>query len=156
MTIVLVGVFSGLGFAAFENITYAVRAIGRSAALTLDRGASGFVQGVSDAMVSVMFRSMSLVFLHAVASGILAYFIALGFVSGKRRIALFLVGLLVAASLHGIYNWAWTIQSTLPAVVVTVGFTLFYAYLTKLRLLLASDAVSRLDLQERPIAAPST
>ena len=142
MTIVLIGVFSGLGFSAFENLQYANRAVIRSANLTGDFGPEGLQEGVKGAMVNVMLRSMSSVFGHAVYSGIFAYFIASGFLTGKRRVALFLVGLLVAASVHGLYNWFWTVQTTLPAIVTAVGFMLFYAYLTKLRLLIASASVT--------------
>jgi RsiW-degrading membrane proteinase PrsW (M82 family) len=138
LTIVVVGLFSGLGFAAFENMTYANHQIMRSAELTLNFGAEGLMEGVQGAMVNVLLRSMSLVFGHALFSGIFSYFVALGFVTGKRRGALFVVGLAVAATVHGCYNASWAIQTTLPAILTIGAFLLFYAYLTKLRLVIAS------------------
>jgi RsiW-degrading membrane proteinase PrsW (M82 family) len=138
LTIVLIGVFSGLGFAAFENMHYANRAVQHSANLTYNHGAAGLREGVTGAMVNVLLRSMSLVFVHAIYSGIFSYFIALGHITQKRRVALALVGLLVAATVHGLYNSFWQVQTTLPAIVTATAFMLFYSYLTKLRLVMAS------------------
>ena len=138
LTIVLIGVFSGLGFAAFENMHYANRAVLRSAYLTDSLGAAGLQEGVTSAMVNVLLRSMSSVFGHAIYSGIFSYFIALGHITRNRRVALGVVGLLVAATAHGLYNSFWLVQNTLPAVVTAAAFMLFYAYLTKLRLVMAS------------------
>lgn len=138
MTIVIVGLFSGLGFAAFENMAYTNQQFVRSAELTMNFGAEGLMEGVQGAMVNVLLRSMSLVFGHALFSGIFSYFISLGFVTGKRRVALFLVGLMVAATVHGFYNASWSIQNTLPSIVTIGAFLLFYSYLTKLRLVIAS------------------
>ncbi len=132
-TAVMVGVFSGLGFAAFENMHYGDQSVSRSFALTRDHGVEGLVAGVKGAMVNVMLRSLSLVFVHALWAGIVAYFLAIGHITGKRRAALFLVGLMVAAVLHGVYDWLQGVQSTFAALVVAVSFVLFYAYLSKLR-----------------------
>ncbi len=155
LTIILVGVFSGLGFAAFENIHYADKAILRSAVLTMAHGAEGLQEGVKGAMVNVMLRSMSAVFGHAVYSGIFSYFIALAFVTGKRKVALAIVGLLVSASIHGLYNAFWSIQTTLPALVTATAFMLFYAYLTKLKLVMASQELMNRDTgDEQPAANP--
>ena len=140
MKIILVGLFSGLGFAAFENMSYANRSIMMSAELTANFGVDGLVEGVQGAMVNVMLRSMSLVFAHALFSGIFSYFIALGFVTGTRRCALFLVGLLVASTVHGSYNASGAIQSTVPALLVIGAFLLLYGYITKLRLIIASSS----------------
>ena len=141
LTIVLLGVFSGLGFAAFENMHYANRAVLNSAYLTYNHGAAGLQEGVTGAMVNVLLRSMSLVFVHAIYSGIFSYFIALGHITQKRRVALALVGLLVAATVHGLYNSFWQVQNTLPAIVTATAFMLFYSYLTKLRLVMASREI---------------
>lgn len=132
---VLVGVFSGLGFAAFENIHYGDQSTLTSYTLTRKYGAAGLVTGVRSAMITVMLRSLSLVFCHAVWAGIVAYFLALGGLAHRRRAALFLVGLLTAAVLHGLYNWLAALQPTFAALVVAASFMLFYAYLSKLRAL---------------------
>jgi RsiW-degrading membrane proteinase PrsW (M82 family) len=140
-TVVLIGVFSGLGFAAFENIDYGFRSIERSYELTRQHGAAGGVIGTADAMVNVMLRSLSLVFCHSVWSGIVGYFLAVAWLAGKRRGALLLVGLLTASVLHGIYDWLVVVlsQPTFAAFVVAASFMLFYAYLSKLRALTTSS-----------------
>lgn len=139
LDIVLIGVFSGLGFAAFENVDYASRSIGRTFALTGNYGAEGLAEGVKGAMVNVLLRSLSLVFAHAVWSGIFAYFVAMAVTTRKRMIALFLVGLATAATLHGAYNGSTRIQPMLPAAIILGSFILFYCYLTRLRLAISGE-----------------
>ena len=133
----LIGVFSGLGFAAFENIYFGNQSIEKLIELTRQFGADGLKVGATIAMVSVLLRSLSLVFCHAVWSGIVGYFLALAWLTGKRRGALFLVGLLTASVLHGLYDWFVIVlnQGTFAALVVAASFMLFYAYLSKLRAL---------------------
>ena len=152
LTLITVGVFSGLGFAAVENLAYTERQILRSAVLTHQGGLSGLKEGVQGAMVNVMLRSMSTVFGHAVYSGIFSYFLALGWLTQRRRLALGLIGLAVAATVHALYDWFWRIQITLPALVTAAGFMLFYAYVTKLRLLM----VSTVDESAAQTAPPAT
>ena len=82
--IVLIGIFSGLGFAAFENLSYGEKAVLRSYDLANLYGAEGLVAGVQSAMVVMMLRSLSAVFSHAVWSGTFAYFLAAAFVSKRR------------------------------------------------------------------------
>ena len=136
-TVVLVGVFSGLGFAAFENIKYGNSSIARTFEWTQQLGAVGLEAGVRSAMLQMMMRSLSSVFGHAVWSGIVGYFLAIAWLTGKRRGALFLVGLLTASVLHGVYDWLLVVlsQFTFAALVVALSFMLFYAYLSKLRAL---------------------
>ncbi len=136
LTIVVVGVFSGLGFGAFENLGYADLQVDRSFRLARSFGIDGLEEGVRGAMINVMLRSMSTVFGHAVYSGIFAYFIAVGWLGEKRRMALASVGIGVSSVVHGFYNWFWEVQATLPALTTAFGFMLFYCYLTKLKLLI--------------------
>lgn len=144
LTIVLVGVFSGLGFAAFENMAYADRSVETSTDLTKMFGAEGLKFGVQNAMINVMLRSMSLVFAHAIFSGTFSYFLAVAAFTRRRIVALAMVGLLVSSTLHGSYNALFMIQTTAPAVIILCGFVLFYSYLTRLRLLVASESVADL------------
>ena len=135
-TIIIIGIFSGLGFAAFENISYYNAMVEIS---KLSTNWSGDINGeiTATAMIVMMLRSISLVFCHATWSGIFAYFLALGHVTKKRRVALFIVGLSVSALIHGMYDWFCGIEIILGAIVVGFSFILFYAYKTKLRLLIA-------------------
>ena len=129
---ILIGIFSGLGFAAFENLHYSDLSAVRSLRLADRAGDYGVVVGTISAQVNVMTRALSLVFLHAVYTGIFSYFISIAIISKSRTIALFIVGLLVSATIHGFYNWFHSIQGTLSAVVCAFAFMLFYSYLTKL------------------------
>ena len=139
---VLVGVFSGLGFAAFENVSYGERAILGSALMADEAGWRGAAVGTQQAMVLIMLRSLSLVFCHAVWSGIFAYFLTTGFASGKRLPAMFVIGLAVSAVTHGVYDWLCGVQPTFAAAVVAGSFMLFYAYLTKLRVIASDSSVA--------------
>lgn len=140
LTAVLVGVFSGLGFAAFENMFYAERAISDSVNLGYQYGLEGQAAGTQAAMVNVMLRSLSLVFCHAVWAGILAYFLAVAALGRRRWGALFLIGWAVSALLHGVYDWLAGMQPTIAALVVALSFVLFYAYMGKLRALGSNPA----------------
>lgn len=130
---VLIGIFSGLGFAAFENMHYGENALSRTLFMTREAGYAGAVAGTYLAMVQVLLRSLSLVFCHAIWSGIFAYFITTGFAAGSRLAAMFIIGLSVSAVLHGAYDWLTGVQMTFAAFSIAGSFILFYAYLTKLK-----------------------
>lgn len=138
-SLVVIGIFSGLGFAAFENMGYANLAVLRSVALAGTYGALGLREGVSEAMINHLVRSLSLVFCHAVWTGIFSYFVAMAVATGRRLAALFLVGLAVSASLHGFYDWLCGTQLTVAALTAGFSFMLFYAYNSKLLLLVRDE-----------------
>jgi RsiW-degrading membrane proteinase PrsW (M82 family) len=142
LDLVLIGVFSGLGFAAFENVIYVGRSVDNAFARAGEDGVGGLVTGVQEAMINVLLRSLSCVCAHGVWSGVFSYFIAMAVATRKRFAALFLVGLATAAVLHGTYNGMMRIQNTVPAIVVFGSFVLFYAYLTRLRLTVGSEAAT--------------
>lgn len=131
--LVTIGVFSGLGFAAFENLYYGETAINRAFAMTQNYGALGLESGVKSAMINTMLRAVSLVFCHAVWSGIVSYFVATALIRKERVAALIILGVMVAAFLHGFYNWLQGHQQTIAALVAGFSFVLFYGYLIKLR-----------------------
>ena len=144
MLIVVIGVFSGLGFAAFENLLYGDRAVMASVDLTLEYGEEGLEAGVQSAMIQAMLRSLSLVFCHAVWAGIVAYFIAVARLEGRRWGAMIVVGISVAAILHGTYNWLTDVQMTIAAATAGFSFALFYGYVYKLRSKIQASAASPL------------
>jgi RsiW-degrading membrane proteinase PrsW (M82 family) len=133
LSLITIGVFSGLGFAAFENLHYGSRAINSAYTNTMEYGVEGLVSGVQNAMVNVMLRSLSLVFCHAVFSGIVAYFITTAYLRKEKMQALIVLGFIVAAVLHGVYDWLAGLQPTLAALVAGFSFALFYGYLSKLK-----------------------
>lgn len=133
LQVVTLGVFSGLGFAAFENLSYGDRMVNDAYALTLDYGTQGLVAGVERAVINSMLRAISLVLCHAVFSGIAAYFLAQGQRLGRRREALAIAGLSIAATLHGLYDWLAGIQMTIGALVIGFSFALFFLYVRLIR-----------------------
>ena len=140
---ILIGIFSGLGFAAFENLDYTERVAQNSVAMGYRAGESGVMIGALAAQVNVMLRALSLVFLHAVWTGIFSYFITVGVTFKSRLIALFVVGLTVSSVMHGFYNWFHSVQGTLSALVCAFAFMLLYSYLTKLdQMLLSKKEIS--------------
>lgn len=155
LTAVMVGVFSGLGFAAFENVFYAQRAIDNSVGLAYEYGLEGSAVGTQAAMVNVMLRSLSLVFCHAVWAGIMAYFLAVAALGRRRWGALFLIGWATSSILHGVYDWLAGMQPTLAALMVAVSFMLFYAYMGKLRALGSAEPAAATDTNTESAAAPA-
>ncbi|MCL2006332.1 MAG: PrsW family glutamic-type intramembrane protease [Planctomycetaceae bacterium] len=141
LMVILIGVFSGLGFAAFENIAYGERSINLTILLGLEgvkqTGAEGLIAGIAQgtqaAMINVMLRSLSLVFAHALWTGIFAYYLTRAVQSGTRWYVLCFLGLAVPAVLHGTYNWFQSVQPAFAALIIAFSFVLFYGYLTKLR-----------------------
>lgn len=133
--VLTIGVFSGLAFAAFENIEYAKLSVLRSFELTSQYGADGLAEGVRGAMITVMLRALSLVFCHAVWCGVFSYFIAVATATGRRWGALLVVGLGVSSILHGTYDWLLSVNDTLAALTAGFSFMLFYAYVAKLKVL---------------------
>jgi len=140
ITGMLVGVFSGLGFAACENIYYGELSVVTSVEMSRRFGEVGLAAGVQQAMVVVLLRSISLVFCHALWSGVVAYFIALAWLTRQRVVALFVVGVLAAGVLHGVYDWLLAIQPTLAVLMVAFSYLLFYAYMSKLKTLSSPSA----------------
>lgn len=132
----IVGSLSGLGFAAIENIDYLERfqfldklnyTFGRYTDNLTFRGS--------------MSRVMLTPFVHAVWSGILAYFVFLALsLQGRNRARLAAVGLALAAGLHGMYNFFTSVPGAdlFVIVVVAVSFAVWLACYEKGRLAAAN------------------
>lgn len=130
LTAVLIGVFSGLGFAANEANLYANPNFAE--ARTAEEKLASLVKSLFSTH-QTMLRVTSLAFLHATWSGIFAYFLAAGTVGHRARAGLVLVGFLIASQLHGIYDWLQSVQRTAAALITVVTLVLFYTYLGRLR-----------------------
>jgi RsiW-degrading membrane proteinase PrsW (M82 family) len=141
-TVVLIGVFSGLGFAAFENLLYNAGAVARSYEWASSYGPQGLEVGVQQAMVETLVRSLGTVFGHAVWSGTFACFIATALVLNRGWGAHFLLGLGVVAIVHGVYDWLWSLQPTVAALMAAASFVMLWGYLTRLRELIAATDAS--------------
>jgi protease PrsW len=114
------GAMSGLGFAIAEGVAYSFRY------------ASGLSRGQLDLGTYVAantIRFVSLPLFHAILAGIVGYFIGLSIINPSRRSALCFIGILIAATLHGLYN---TFAGGIPGLLI-IGFTilLFVTYLRR-------------------------
>src|SRR5579871_6969726 len=70
-----------------------------------------------------MTRLITLPLLHAIWSGIFAYFVALASVNRNVAKGLLLAGLLITATLHGLYD---TLSDSLLGVAVAIGCILIF------------------------------
>ncbi len=93
--ITFLGCVSGFAFGVSEAVTYSI-----SYVLNVGRGVLGF----EDYIVVQFTRLITLPLLHAMWAGITAHFIALGVRHPGSRRGLVLLGLAIAALLHGLYN----------------------------------------------------
>jgi len=83
-------IITALGFAALENL------------LVLFPGTNFPI--LKEALAISTFRFIGATFLHALSSGALGYFLALSIFEPKKRIKLILLGVTLAAVLHGFFN----------------------------------------------------
>jgi len=106
------GAMSGLGFAVREGFKYL-----------------GNASDTSEVLHQALIRTTSTPFLHATWAGIAGYFIGLAAVRSHRPAKLTLVGLGIAATLHGFYDFA---RERIMAVgVAALAYMLFAAYLDR-------------------------
>lgn len=89
-TVVLYGMISGLGFGCFEGVGYQI---------AVNRGESADLNYFLNVL-----RLTSLPFLHAVWTGISAYFISFSTIVPSKRAGLLIVAILMPALFHGLYN----------------------------------------------------
>ncbi len=109
-TVVLYGLFSGLGFGIEEGIMYQ---------MDINRE-----QGVDMAYFLNVLRLTSLPFLHAIWCGISAYFIAFSALFPMYRHSLWLLAILVPATIHALYN-SLGLFSIIPALFGVLLFTIY-------------------------------
>ncbi len=83
-------IIAALGFAALENLL-----------ILISFGGSFLLK---ETVRLVFLRFIGATFLHALASGIIGFFLALSFYYTHRRTRYYLLGFLIAVSLHTIYN----------------------------------------------------
>ncbi|HQR08974.1 MAG TPA: PrsW family glutamic-type intramembrane protease [Gemmatales bacterium] len=85
--------------------------------------------GIQMAMYMMTLRSLSLVFSHAIWTGIASYYIAFSVAHRRSFLVYFLAGLAISATLHGLYDWMLGIQVTLASMIIALSFFIFYGYL---------------------------
>ena len=93
-------VIVALGFAAFENTLVLFSSLYPPSGIII----AGINTIIKDTILISSLRFLGATFLHALASGVVGYFLALSFLNSKKRIGLILKGLGLAALLHGLFN----------------------------------------------------
>lgn len=93
LDIMLYMVIAALGFAALENLLYLFSALFSS------EGISFF-----GAILISGFRFVGATFLHALASGIIGFFLALSFFKPAKKVFYIATGIILATVLHGLFN----------------------------------------------------
>jgi len=86
-------IISALGFAAAENVLVII-------------GPGLFQMSVGKTILLSLYRFVSAVLLHALASGTLGFFLALSFYQPKNKTRLLALGFFLAVFLHGLYNFS--------------------------------------------------
>ena len=100
-------IIAALGFAALENILYL------------------FSLEIREAFLIASFRFVGAVFLHALCSAVLGYFLALSFFKTGERLKLLTLGFLIATLLHGLFNFSiimleGNIRFIIPVIILIV------------------------------------
>lgn len=90
---ILYMIIAALGFAALENILVLLPAL-----------SFPFKSFIIETISISSFRFVSATFLHALASGIMGYFLVLSLWKSQKRFQLIVFGLIISSLLHGIYN----------------------------------------------------
>lgn len=85
-------IVAALGFAAFENVWSLL--------------GHGSQSPTSEIVAHSALRFVGATFLHALASGLLGYFMALSIYHTHRRLMYFIVGLTCAITLHSLFNFS--------------------------------------------------
>jgi RsiW-degrading membrane proteinase PrsW (M82 family) len=141
---VFYGLMSGLGFGVYEAVAYTEWVNPRQAA-TLTWLSGSPTIGLYAYFVSSVIRIVSLPLLHAVWTAIVGYFIGLSFSAKRKTNAVLMLGFLIAATLHGVYDAFLSANAAFLAfVVAAVSLLLFLAYCRNASRVLAE--IRRADL----------
>lgn len=125
---VFYGLMSGLGFGVYEAVAYTELVNAREAAAMSWRAGSTSI-GLYGYFVATAVRIVSLPLLHAVWSALLGYFVGLSLAARRKGRAVLLLGLTLAAVLHGLYDAFLAGGHALLAVLVAaLSLLLFLAY----------------------------
>lgn len=125
-TVVYYGLMSGIAFGVFEGVEYQM---GPNFQMLLENDiADGYVYSY----LSNIARLTSLPFLHAVWCGIGSYFLAFAYLYPRYRRSLFLLAVLIPATIHGLYDFlCFNVPISLVTIpVVIVGVVLLMVYLS--------------------------
>jgi RsiW-degrading membrane proteinase PrsW (M82 family) len=99
-------IIGALGFAAIENLIVLLK---------------DPLMTISQALGTISIRFVSATFLHALASGIVGYFLAKSFIKGTKGFPLIIQGLLIAIICHGAYNYLIVSSEKFPAAIFLIA-----------------------------------
>lgn len=125
-TVVFYGLMSGIAFGVFEGVEYQM---GPNFQMLLENN-------VADAYIysylSNIARLTSLSFLHAVWCGIGSYFLSFAYLYPRYRRSLYLLAVLIPATIHGLYDYlCFNVSVSLMTIpVIIIGVVLLMAYLS--------------------------
>jgi hypothetical protein len=126
----VLGMMSGVGFAAAENVYYVYRTVSQAASVTAETGEAGnLVMPVYNNVVRMAMGP----FVHGCLSGIFGYFIGLAAMDRARRAVFLLAGLGLASLLHGLYDTGVTTSPVLGLAVQALSYFLLMTYVLKAR-----------------------
>ena len=121
-------VVAALGFSAVENILY----------LFAPAGQMSFNSLVDRTVVISIIRFVGATFLHTLCSATIGYSLAISFYETKKRDIILILGILMAALLHGLYDFSIMILSGYlkllgPAIIIIVLAFLVFSGFEKLK-----------------------
>lgn len=126
----VLGMMSGVGFAAAENVYYVYRTVSQAVSVTAQTGeAVNLVMPVYNNVIRMAMGP----FVHGCLSGIFGYFIGLAAADRDRRAVFLLAGLGLSSLLHGLYDTAVTASPVLGVAVQAVTYFLLMTYVLKAR-----------------------
>lgn len=125
-TAVYYGLISGIAFGVFEGVQYQM---GPNFQMLIENGVE---EGYIYSYLSNIARLTSLPFLHAVWCGIASYFVAFAFLYPRYRRSLYLLAILIPATIHGLYDFlCFNVPISLATIpVVIIGVVLLMVYLS--------------------------
>lgn len=126
----VLGMMSGVGFAAAENVYYVYKTVSLAADATRQTGALGNL--VVPVYNNVIRMAMG-PFVHGCLSGIFGYLISLAATDAHRRIPLLMAGLGLSAFLHGLYDTVVGYSQLLALLVQAFTYFLLMTYILKAR-----------------------
>jgi len=126
--IMLYMVVSALGFAALENILY----------LIAPPGQMPFHQLMDRTLIIVFVRFIGATFLHTLCSAVIGYGLAVSFCQAKVKYLPFILGIIVAVGLHGLYDFSimtldGNIRYIIPAMIILLLAFLVFTGFEKLK-----------------------
>jgi protease PrsW len=133
------GAMSGLGFAIAEGGSYSLQY------------AMGLVEGelgLSSYVLTNTIRFISLPLFHAMLAGTVGYFLGLAAINRTRQAPIVLIGVAIAATIHGSYNTFS--DSWIGFTIIAFSISLFVSYLRQSKQMVAQMQQAELGYQALP------